>query len=72
MRILFPCLAVLARTGCFGSTASVDGADPCARPVQIPQRWLNDREVETLWARDRHALLDCAGKVEGLSGRGPV
>ncbi|WP_255731673.1 hypothetical protein [Phaeobacter sp. B1627] len=38
----------------------------------IPERWLNDREVETLWARDRHALLDCAGKVETLSGRGPV
>jgi len=71
MRPLLLCLSALALSGCFGSTAYVDGADPCAAPVHIPERWLSDREVELLWARDRHELLDCGGKVEALSGRPP-
>lgn len=70
MRILFMCLSALALAGCGGSTASVESADPCAAPVLIPERWLSDQEVELLWSRDRHALLDCGGKVEALSGRG--
>ncbi|GAB5431303.1 MAG: hypothetical protein EpisKO_06730 [Epibacterium sp.] len=71
MRILFLCLSASMLAGCFGSTASVDGADPCERPVLIPARWLTDQEVELLWARDRRALLDCGDKVEVLSGRKP-
>ena len=43
--------------------------DPCAAPVIIPDRWLSDREVEILWARDRKELLNCGDKVEALSGR---
>ena len=72
MRILFLCLSALALAGCGGSTASVDSADPCAAPVLIPERWLSDREVEVLWSRDRHELLDCGGKVETLSGRARI
>jgi len=69
MRILLPCLAALALAGCGGSTAYVDSTDPCKEPVLLPERWLSDQEVELLWARDRRALLDCAGKVEVLNGR---
>lgn len=69
MRTLFLCLSALALAGYGGSTPYVDGADPCDLPVQIPERWLSDREVELLWARDRRELLDCRGKVEVLSGR---
>lgn len=71
MRILLLCLSALALAGCFGSTAFVDSADPCADPVLLPERWLSDQEVELFWSRDRRALLDCAGKVEVLSGRPP-
>lgn len=44
-------------------------ADPCGQPVQIPARWVNDQQVEILWAQDRQELLDCGDKVETLSGR---
>ncbi|MEP2782146.1 MAG: hypothetical protein ABJP33_06940 [Pseudoruegeria sp.] len=70
MRILLSFSVVLTLIGCGGSTAYVEGADPCAAPVLIPDRWLTDRDVETLWARDRQELLDCGDKVEVLSGRG--
>lgn len=70
MRSLLLCLSALALAGCGGSTAFIDDADPCAAPVVLPERWLNDQEVELFWARDRRELLNCAGKVEALSGRG--
>ncbi len=69
MRNLFLLCAALALTGCGGSTPSIDGADPCTKPVQIPSGWLDDQQIELLWGRDRRALLDCADKVETLSGR---
>ncbi|MCT4557364.1 MAG: hypothetical protein N4A61_04815 [Pelagimonas sp.] len=50
----------------------VKAADPCAKPVQIPDRWLTDRDIEQLWSRDRRELLGCGDKVETLSGRGVV
>ena len=71
MRNLFLLCAALALAGCGGSTPSIDGADPCAQPVQIPSGWLDDQQIELLWGRDRRALLDCADKVETLSGREP-
>ena len=61
--------AVLALAGCNGSTPYVDGADPCARPVQIPAGWMDDRQIELLWSQDRKELLSCGDKVETLSGR---
>ena len=70
MRILLPCLAALVLNACAASTTSVKSTDPCAAPVLLPERWLSDREIELLWARDRRALLNCGGKVEVLSGRG--
>jgi len=69
MRTLCLCLSVLALTGCGGSTGFVESADPCAKPVLIPDGWLNDRQIEALWAEDRTALLQCGDKVEVLSGR---
>lgn len=70
MRILLSLSAALLLAGCSGSTAFVESADPCDRPVVIPTGWLNDAQIETLWARDRTALLKCGDKVEVLSGRG--
>ncbi len=72
MRTLLACLSASVLSGCFGSTAFVESADPCERPVVIPERWLSDQEVEILWSRDRRELLNCGGKVEVLSGRPPA
>lgn len=71
MRILLLCLAALALAGCGGSIPLIDGADPCERPVRLPERWLNDQEIELYWSKDREALRDCGAKVETLSGRAP-
>lgn len=67
--ILFMLNAALGLAGCSASTGFVDGTDPCDKPVVIPERWLSDVEVETLWRKDRVALLNCGDKVEVLSGR---
>ncbi len=60
-------------TGCAGLTPSADAPPsavlPCARPVLIPDPPLSDQLVETLWRRDRLALLECGGQVEVLAGR---
>lgn len=69
MRNLLLLSGALALAGCGGSTAPVKSADPCDKPVLLPERWLSDAEVETLWRRDRVALLDCGMRVEVLSGR---
>lgn len=76
MRTLLLLTIAWVLAGCSGliasvSTAPVIGADPCASPVKLPQRALNDREVELYWGRDRRELLDCRDKVEALSGRAP-
>lgn len=71
MRTLLLLSSALALIGCEGSTPFVKAADPCAKPVQVPERWLTDREVELLWGRDRKELLNCGDKVETLSGRTP-
>nr|WP_170537777.1 hypothetical protein [Ruegeria arenilitoris] len=70
MRILLPCLAALALNACAASTTSFLSTDPREPPVLLPERWLSDQEIELMWVRDRRALLDCAGKVEALSGLG--
>lgn len=71
MRTQLPLIALLALTGCAGSTPYTKSADPCADPVQLPGGWLNDQQVEILWAQDRKELLNCGAKVEVLSGRKP-
>ena len=71
MRILLSLISALALAGCAGSTPFVKSADPCARPVLIPTGYLNDRQIEILWSRDRKELLNCGDKVEVLSGRIP-
>ena len=37
--------------------------------MEIPDGWLSDTQIEILWGADRVALLNCADKVETLSGR---
>ena len=69
MRTLLLCIAVSGLSACGDWRGFVKAADPCAEPVEIPGRWLNDREVEKLWMQDRVELLNCADKVETLSGR---
>lgn len=43
--------------------ASIGG---CPRPVALPDRALTQAEVETLWARDRAALVSCGWKRDAL------
>ncbi len=69
MRTLLFVSGVLVLGGCAASTPYVKSADPCNKPVVIPAGGVSDRQVEILWSRDRRALLDCADKVETLSGR---
>jgi hypothetical protein len=40
---------------------------PCAGPVDLPDRGLGDQEIEVLWGRDRTALRDCAARHDGLA-----
>lgn len=40
---------------------------PCPAPVDLPQRALNDAEVEVLWGRDRSALRACASRHAALA-----
>lgn len=57
----------LLLAGCDDSIRST--TDPCKPPVTIPERWLNDQEIEILWNQDRSELKRCAAKVEALNGR---
>lgn len=69
MKILLKLSGLLVLIGCADSTAFVEQTDPCKAPVQIPERYLTDQEVEIFWAKDRKELRDCGDKVETLSGR---
>lgn len=71
-RLGFVLIAALALTWCGGSTPFVKSADPSVRPVLIPSGYVNDQQIELLWARDRKELLNCADKVEALSARKPT
>lgn len=66
-----PLLCLLA--GCAASTPSAELPPsltmPCQRPAPLPERALDDREVEVLWGRDRAALAACGDRVEVLAGR---
>jgi len=33
--------------------------EPCARPVPLPNREIEQSEVENLWIRDRANLIEC-------------
>ena len=37
---------------------------PCDAPTKIPSRDLTEREVATLWGRDRLALRDCGRRLD--------
>jgi hypothetical protein len=65
-------LSVCLLIGCGGLTRFDEDLPPCADPVDLPDRALSDQDIEVFWGRDRVALLDCAAKVEVLSGRGVV
>lgn len=54
--------------GC-GDLINRRSTDPCEGPQQLPERWLNDREVEAYWRKDRTNLTLCRDKVEFLNGR---
>jgi hypothetical protein len=40
---------------------------PVPLPVQLPDRGLSQRETEIYWGRDRSALRQCVGQLEGLA-----
>lgn len=53
-------------------SASVEAKPPpCADPVELPDRALNDQEIEVLWGRDRSALRECGDRLDVATGRGP-
>lgn len=61
-------------SGCGGSTFVEDAAPlppsllaPCAAPVALAERALDDREIEILWGRDRSALRECAARHDALA-----
>lgn len=63
--ILVACLAL-------ASCAYVRGeAKPpaCADPTELPDRAINDQEIEVLWGRDRSALRECGDRLEAATGR---
>lgn len=57
-------------SGCVGSILDSDAVEvvPCDAPVEIPDRAINDREIEILWGRDRTALRSCGDKFLTQSG----
>lgn len=40
---------------------------PCGAPVSLPERGLNDQEIEVQWGRDRSSLRSCGSQLEGLA-----
>jgi len=37
--------------------------------VVLPERALNDQEIEVFWGRDRSALRECGTRLEVAAGR---
>ncbi len=61
-------LACLGLASC-GLPSGEAKPPPCALPVELPDRGLNDQEIELLWGRDRSALRDCGRRLEVATGR---
>lgn len=40
--------------------------DPCARPVDLPDRDLTQKEVEFYWINDRENLIRCGLQLQDL------
>ena len=66
---LLSAIILLSLIGCSNTPLSIRSAPPCKKAVLIPDRWINDREIELLWLEDRTELRSCADKVEVLSNR---
>jgi hypothetical protein len=60
-------------TACLGSSSVKPSTVPpslksgCADPVALPDRGLNDAEIELFWGRDRSALRACGSKHNALA-----
>lgn len=58
-------------TACGGFGSIPDMPKPlkaeCARPQELPDRGMNQAEVETMWRADRLALLDCGERHKALT-----
>ncbi len=39
---------------------------PCARPVELPAGKKSQKQVESLWGKDRAALVTCGATKQGL------
>jgi hypothetical protein len=65
-------LTAFLLAGCTGSTKFADVNSlaplppelkaPCTSPVKIPERPLNDQEIEEYWGKDRFSLAACRAK----------
>ena len=72
MRNLPAALAISLLAGCAGSN-SVEPISPppsltlpCKEPSDLPDRSINDQEIEVFWGRDRSALRECTSRHQGL------
>lgn len=65
-------LAIFLLAGCAASnsaepiSAPPSLTIPCNLPGDLPDRSINDQEIEVLWGRDRSALRECASRHQGL------
>jgi len=67
-------LAFLCLASCASTSVDVErlppppsALEPCAVPQALPQRALNDQEVELYWGRDRDALRSCGSRHAALA-----
>jgi len=67
---LLPLVACLVLASC-GLKIVEAKPPPCADPVALPDRALNDQEIEVMWGRDRSALRECAKRLDVATGREP-
>jgi len=69
VRSLSKALLACLLTGCGASISDSPAPPPCASPVVLPERALNDQEIEVFWGRDRSALRECGTRLEVAAGR---
>lgn len=66
MQHLSPLLCAFLLIGCADSISVEPAVALCQKPQKLPERALNDRDIEIYWGRDRDALKTCGERVLAL------
>lgn len=61
----------VVRTQIIEREVPAEAKKPCAAPVTLPDRDLTQREVTSLWGKDRTALRVCEGRRAAAVGGAP-